>query len=141
MNNGTPELSTTFLGQMLESIKPTTLGELVQIEGLSHGTLVWIGSQKEALDKKLIIKEELFGCREDCFKMLQEGGIEEGKAFKLVEKLRKGKKLDKDEVALMKNSKLNKHVIDNMLKIKYLFPEAHNIIIKYYNYQSAWALN
>lgn len=31
-----PELSTTFLGQMLNDLKPTTLGELVQIEGLSH---------------------------------------------------------------------------------------------------------
>lgn len=100
-----------------------------------------MGGQKESLEKKLITREELYGCREDCFRMLQEGGIEEGKAFKLVEKLRKGKKLDKDEVTLMKSAKINKHTIDNMLKIKYLFPEAHNIIIKYYNYQSAWALN
>lgn len=125
MNNGTPELSTTFLGQMLQNLTPTTISELVDVEGLSHGTLVYMNNQKESLEKKLITREEMFSCRETCFEMLQQGGIEEGKAFKLVEKLRKGKKLDKDEIALMRGANLNKHVIENMLKIRYLFPIAH----------------
>ena len=36
LNNGAPELSTTFLGGMIKNLKPTTFEELVRIEGLSH---------------------------------------------------------------------------------------------------------
>ena len=36
LNNGTPELSTTFLGQMLKDLTPVCLNDIIQIEGLSH---------------------------------------------------------------------------------------------------------
>ena len=52
------------------------------------------------------------------------GGIEEIKAFYIVESLRKGKKLKPEELTLVKNCKLNPEVIKNILGIKYLFPEA-----------------
>ena len=53
-----------------------------------------------------------------------QGGIEEIQAFYMVETLRKGKKLKPDELKLLKSCNLNKEVINNILKIKYLFPEA-----------------
>ena len=61
LNNGLPEISTVFLGGMIKSLKPTTFEELVRIEGLSHGTGLYVGSQKEALEKRKITPEEVFG--------------------------------------------------------------------------------
>lgn len=55
---------------------------------------------------------------------LVDGGIEEIKAFYIVESLRKGKTLKKEEKELVENCKLNPAVIKNILGIKYLFPEA-----------------
>ena len=39
LNNGLPELSTDFLGQMMYLLKPTTFEEVVKIEGISHKNL------------------------------------------------------------------------------------------------------
>ena len=61
LNNGLPEISTVFLGGMIKNLKPTTFEELVRIEGLSHGTNLYVGSQKEALEKRKITPEEVFG--------------------------------------------------------------------------------
>ena len=36
LNNGCPEISTIFLGQMIEKLKITTFEELVKVEGISH---------------------------------------------------------------------------------------------------------
>ena len=36
LNNGCPEISTIFLGQMIEKLKITTFDELVKVEGISH---------------------------------------------------------------------------------------------------------
>ena len=105
-------------------LKPTTFEEVVKIEGISHGTGLWIRGQKEPLDKGLIQPEEVFGCREQVKDFLVQGGIEEIQAFYMVETLRKGKKLKPDELKLLKSCNLNKEVINNILKIKYLFPEA-----------------
>jgi DNA polymerase-3 subunit alpha (Gram-positive type) len=124
LNNGLPEISTVFLGGMIKNLKPTTFEELVRIEGLSHRTNLYVGSQKEALEKRKITPEEVFGCREEVKNFLVKGGIEEIKAFYIVESLRKGKKLKPEELTLVKNCKLNPEVIKNILGIKYLFPEA-----------------
>ena len=53
------------------------------------------------------------------------GGIEEIKAFYMVETLRKGKKLKPDEMKLLNECNLNNEVKQNIKKIQYLFPEAH----------------
>ena len=128
LNNGLPEFSTDFLGQVCGSIKPVAFDDVVKINGITHGKGLWLNnSQKEDLEKNNITIDEVFGCRENTFKFLKDGGIEEIKAFYIVESLRKGKKLKPEELELVKNCKLNKFVIKNILKINYLFPESHAI--------------
>lgn len=39
--NGLPELSTSFLSQMITSIKPESFKEIVDIEGYSHKNLTF----------------------------------------------------------------------------------------------------
>ena len=126
LNNGLPEFSTVFLGEVCSSIKPLTFADVVKINGITHGKGIWLNnSQKESLEKGKITDEEVFGCREQIFDFLKKGGIESTKAFYIVESLRKGKKLKQEELELVKDCNLNKEVIKNILQINYLFPESH----------------
>ena len=123
LNNGAPEASTTYVSGLLSKLKITTFAELVTLQGISHGKNLWKGTQETALDKRKITPEEVFGCREAVKDFLVKGGIEEIKAFYIVESLRKGKKLKQEEVEEVKKCKLNPEVIKNILGIKYLFPK------------------
>lgn len=124
-SNGLPELSTKFLSSMIQQLKPECYSDIVAIEGLSHGTNVWNMGQQDSFRAGLITKDELFSTREDLTKMLTVGGLKEEIAFKLVEKIRKGKTLLKEEIELIHSTSLKKEVIKNILKISYLFPIAH----------------
>ena len=62
LNNGLPEFSTDFLGQVCSSIKPTTFSDVVRINGITHGKGLWLNnSQKDDLEKNNIAIEEVFG--------------------------------------------------------------------------------
>lgn len=78
--------------------------------------------QQDSFRAGLVTKEELFSTREDLTKMLTVGGLDGSVAFKLVEKIRKGKTLLKEEIELINSTSLKKEVIKNILKISYLFP-------------------
>lgn len=91
------------------------------------GTNVWNSSQQDSFRAGLVTKDELFSTREDLTKMLTVGGLDGAVAFKLVEKIRKGKTLLKEEVELIHSTSLKKEVIKNILKISYLFPLAKSV--------------
>lgn len=126
--NGLPELSTSFLSQMISALKPETFNEIKIIQGLSHGSGIWIGSQAEPFKAGLITKDDIFACREEVTKLLVKGGLEESVAFGLVEKLRKGKPLTNEEIKIIYSTNLKKIVKENILKISYLFPEAEHCV-------------
>lgn len=124
-SNGLPELSTNFLSSIIQNIKPKNMSDIVLIEGISHGSGLWIGGQCEPLRAGIIKKEDLFGTREQINKLLIKGGLDKVVAFGLVEKLRKGKPLTKEEIVLIESTSLKREVIKNILKVSYLFPEAN----------------
>ncbi|MBH8600867.1 PolC-type DNA polymerase III [Thermoactinomyces sp. CICC 23799] len=122
---GIPEFGTYFARGILQDAKPSCFSELVRVSGLSHGTDVWQGNVQDLINDGVCTISEAICCRDDIMLYLIRMGLPSKAAFKIMEKVRKGKGVSDEEEALMKEHGVPDWYIECCRKIKYMFPRAH----------------
>lgn len=128
---GIPEFGTGFVETMLIEANPTQFSDLVRIAGLGHGTAVWLGNAQDLIRSGKCTISSAICCRDDIMVYLIHMGLEPGKAFKIMEAVRKGRVASggcgqwEDWKEDMKAHGVPDWYIGSCEKIEYMFPKAH----------------
>ena len=133
-----PEFNTRFTRGVLLDTKPTKFDFLVRISGYTHGTDVWLGNAKDLIVSGTARVDQTIGCRDDIMIYLISCGLNEKRAFKIMEAVRKGKGLPEGAEDEMKKAGVPDWYIGSCKKIKYLFPKAHAVAYVMMAFRIAW---
>ena len=120
-----PEFGTNQGLSMLEETKPTTFNDLLILSGLAHGTNVWASNAEDLVVKEGKTLNEVIGCRDDIMTYLISMGLTPSDSFKIMEQVRKGKKVNESQQADMRAHGVPEYYINSCNKIAYLFPRGH----------------
>ena len=135
---GIPEFGTGFVRQMLCDTQPDDFDTLVRISGFSHGTDVWLGNSKDIILSGTATIKDTIGCRDDIMLYLILKGMDEQRAFKIMESVRKGRGLPDGTAEEMRDIGVPDWYIRSCQKIKYLFPKAHAVAYVIMAFRIAW---
>ncbi len=124
---GIPEFGTKFVRQILVETSPTTIGELIRICGLSHGTDVWLNNAQDVIKDGKATLREVICTRDDIMNSLVAKGMDATQAFYIMEAVRKGKGLKDEWRTEMKKIDVPDWFIESCDKIAYMFPKAHSV--------------
>ncbi|MDF2838523.1 MAG: PolC-type polymerase [Evtepia sp.] len=133
-----PEFGTGFVRGMLEDTCPDQFDTLVRISGFSHGTDVWLGNARDLILSGTATVNQAIGCRDDIMIYLIGLGMEEKRAFKIMESVRKGKGLPDGAEQEMQGLGVPGWYIESCKKIAYLFPKAHAVAYVMMAFRIAW---
>ena len=90
-------------------------------------TDVWVNNAQELVMQNIAELKDVISTRDDIMNYLILKGLPAKVAFKIMEKVRKGKGLTEEDEKLMKQQKVPGWYIESCKKIKYMFPKAHAV--------------
>lgn len=135
---GISEFGTKFVRQMLDDTKPDKFADLVRISGFSHGTDVWLNNAQEFIRSGQATMKEAISTRDDIMNYLILKGVPKGEAFNIMEKVRKGKGVTEERVALMQEHGVPEWYIESCRRIQYMFPRAHAVAYVTMSFRTAY---
>lgn len=138
---GIPDFSADFCKGLLDRLDRISFSNLTRVCSMAHSTGAWNGNAEHLLDQHSF--RELIAFRDDVFLKMQEYGIDQYSAYRIMTLVRKGKfdterKTVKDLVAMIRQAGVPEWYIDSMKKIHYLFPKAHALHYTKLAYIAAW---
>ncbi|MBR5740961.1 MAG: helix-hairpin-helix domain-containing protein, partial [Firmicutes bacterium] len=93
---------------------------------------------QELIRSKTATIDDVIGSRDDIMQYLIAKGQPGPEAFKIMEKVRKGKGVTEEEAARMKEFNVPDWYIESCRKIKYMFPKAHSVAYTLMSYRIAY---
>ena len=124
---GLPEFGTQTGMDILCGAKPKSFADLVVVAGLAHGTDVWNNNARDLIRDGTCTIREVIGCRDDIMTYLIGKGVPSNIAFKVMEDVRKGKKVKPEFEEILRAKNVPDWYINSCNKIKYMFPKAHAV--------------
>jgi len=124
---GLPEFGTQTGMDILKDANPKSFADLVIIAGLAHGTDVWNNNARDLIIKEGKTIRDVIGCRDDIMTYLISKGVKPNIAFKVMEDVRKGRKVKPEYEEVLRANNVPDWYIDSCNKIKYMFPKAHAV--------------
>lgn len=122
---GVPEFGTRYVREYLMSkINTDTFDNLIRISGLSHGTDVWYDNGENLIEEGVKISD-IVSCRDDVMLYLITLGLERKEAFRISDRIRKGKGLSEEQYCMLLNEGVEEWRLESWNKIKYSFPRSH----------------
>ena len=122
---GISEFKAPFVrNQMIPQIKPETFDDLIRISAASHGTDVWTDNADVLVDNGIPFSETV-SARDDVMLYLIKNRADRSKAYKISERIRKGKGLTEEQYDDLLERGVEQWRLDSWNKIKYSFPRAH----------------
>ena len=105
---------------------PTSLADLLRLEGALHGFATWI-ENGECLIEKGFCLSDLITSRDDLIETLLAAGIDKHYAFSMLSAIRPGAGLTDEMILSIQKAGIPDWYINSLKRIKYLFPRSQAI--------------
>ena len=105
--------------------KPKKFADIVKLFGFCHGAGVWKDNMELLIRDGKCGLDDAISVREDILAYLEQKGVDQELAVKVMESVRKGKGIKKEVAELLKSKGVPEWFIESCNKIRYLCSRAH----------------
>lgn len=126
--NMIPDFDSNYMNDLLKEIKPKSYSDLEKVLSISYSSGGWEDNQEILFREGKITVEKLIASRDDVLDYLLEHGVEFQSAFKQMERIRRGQKLNPIPTMLSTaDCGVESWFVDVCDNIKYLFPRGQTL--------------
>lgn len=106
----------------------------MRFRGYYHGDGVWVENAELLLQQNPYASYKTIAHRDDVMNALMRYGVERAEAFRIMRIVQSPKKLTEEDLQWLREKGISEEYIESMIKIRYLFPKAHDTeyAIKYF---------